>query len=383
MPLYDVIVVGAGTVGSTTSMELARRGQSVLCLDAYQPPHLLASHHGESRSIRRAYLEGTSYVPMVQRAWELWRKLERDTGTRLLTPTGNLTIGPADAPAVRGFLSSARRYDIPHEELTAAEVRRRWPQLLPPDSVVAGLEVEAGVVSPERALVAILAEAEKNGVVLHFDERVQDWWSDGDHIHVRSSRTTYETGRLLLATGAGTRELLGPLGKSFMPKRVPVFWVAAPERRGFDLGILPVNFWQIPAMDMVDSESYHEFYALPVTCAGGRVKVAPHNHLTQCDPLQVDRQVTPDEVTTIRNFMKNYIPSLASCDIRGDVCLYTMTPDNDFIFGPLPGHANVFTAALAGHGFKFAPVLGEIMADMLEGREPLFDMSRFSADRFE
>jgi sarcosine oxidase len=383
MPIYDVIVVGLGTVGSATCMELARRGLSVLGLDAYRPPHKLGSHHGESRSIRRAYLEGTAYVPMAQQAWELWCRLESDTGTRLLTPTGNLTMGPGDAPAVKGFLSSARHYDIPHEVLPAAEVRRRWPHLAVPDKFVAGLEVEAGVIAPEKALIAMLAEAEKSGAVLRFDERVTGWHDEGNHIRVQSSRGTYQAGRLLLSAGAGAKPLLGSLGKWLMPKRVPVHWVAPSPARSFDLGIWPVNFWQLPMRDKDGAVAFHEFYALPVTRSDGRVKVAAHNHLKDCDPLWVARNVAPEEVAGIRSFMATYIPSLAMSDIRSDVCLYTMTPDGDFVLGALPGHANVFTTALAGHGFKFAPVLGEIMADMLEEKEPAFDASRFSPDRFD
>lgn len=381
MPIFDVIVVGLGTVGSATCMELARRGISVLGLDACRPPHKMGSHHGESRSIRRAYLEGTAYVPMAQQAWELWRRLESDTGTRLLTPTGNLTIGPGDAPAVEGFLASARRYDISHELLTAADVRRRWPQLAVPDNFVAGLEAEAGVVAPEKALIAMLAEAEKAGAAMRFDERVTGWRDEGNHIRVKSSRGAYEAGRLLLSAGAGTKPLLDPLGEWLIPKRVPVHWVAPPPAPSFELGIWPVNFWQLPMKDKPGV--YHERYALPVTRSDGRVKVAAHNHLEDCDPLGVARNVAPEEVADIRRFMATYIPPLAMGDIHSDVCLYSMTPDADFVLGALSGHANVFTTALAGHGFKFAPVLGEIMADMLEEKEPAFDVSRFSPDRFD
>jgi len=381
MPIYDVIVVGLGTVGAATCMELGRRGVSVLGLDAYRPPHKMGSHHGESRSIRRAYLEGTAYVPMAQQAWELWRRLERDTGTRLLTPTGNLTIGPGDAPAVQGFLASARRYDIPHDVLTAADVRRRWPQLAVPDNFTAGLEVAAGVVAPEKALIAMLAEAEKAGAAMRFGERVTGWRDEGHHIRVKSSHGAYEAGRLLLSAGAGTKPLLAPQREWLMPKRVPVHWVAPPSARSFELGSWPVNFWQLPVEDKPGA--YHEIYALPVTRSDGRVKVAAHNQLEDCDPLRVVRNVAPEELTDIRSFMATFIPPLAACDIRSDVCLYTMTPDGDFVLGALSGHANVFTTALAGHGFKFAPVLGDIMADMLEAKEPAFDVSRFSPNRFD
>jgi sarcosine oxidase len=382
MPSYDVIIAGLGTVGAATIMNLARRGISVLGLDAYRPPHKKASHHGESRSIRRAYLEGSVYVPMACRAWELWRKLEKDTGANLLTPTGNLTIGPGDAPAVAGFLQSARHYDIPHEELTAAEVRRRWPLLTLPDGAVAALEVEAGVIKPERALRVMLAEAEKAGAVLHFDEPLQ-YWRDSSHgVPVRSSRGTYEAGRLLLSTGAYTRSLLGNPAHWLMPKRVAVHWVAPTEPRSFGLGCLPVNFWQLPAGDFEETGTYREFYSLPITRDGGRVKAAAHNNLADCDPLHMNPAATPSERAVIHGFLENHIPSLAGCDIHSEVCLYTLTPDGDFVLGPLPGHADIMTAALAGHGFKFAPVLGEILADMLEDRTPAFDVARFSARRF-
>jgi len=138
MIAYDVIVIGLGTAGAAACMALARRGLSVLGLDAYRPPHCLGSHHGESRSVRRAYLEGTAYVPMAQKAWELWRRLEKESGERLLSTTGNLTIGPPEGPAVSGFMASARRAGIPHDVLTAVEIRRRWPQLTPDDHFLLG-----------------------------------------------------------------------------------------------------------------------------------------------------------------------------------------------------------------------------------------------------
>ena len=383
MRIYEMIVVGLGTVGSATCRELARRGRSVLGLDAFRPPHDRGSHHGESRSIRRAYLEGTAYVPMALRAWELWRQLERDTRQTLLTVTGNLTIGPPEASAVTGFLASARTYAIPHATLTAADVRRRWPPLAVPDTFAAGLEVEAGVIFPEPAVATLLAEANRAGAALHVDERVDSWSDHGDRVQVCTSRGKYEAGRLLLAAGAGTPKLLGDRGHALAPKRVPVHWVAPPTERDYRLGTLPVSFWQLPAAGSMGSAGGREFYALPVTRAGGRVKVAAHNHLADCDPETMAREVAGNEAADVRGFLKKYLPALASRDTRSDVCLYTLTPDGEFALGPLPGHVNVFAAALAGHGFKFAPVLGEMLADMLAGQPPAFDVDRFSLRRFD
>ena len=383
MQAYDVIVVGLGTVGSATCMQLGRRGLSVLGLDAFHPPHGRGSHHGRSRSIRRAYLEGSAYVPMALRAWELWRRLEQDSAATLLTTTGNLTIGPPDGPAVKGFLNSARAYDIPHECLEAAEVRKRWPQLHLPDSLAAGLELQAGVIFPESAITALLGQAEKAGATLRFDEPISSWSVQGDRVKVRTHRTLYEAGRLLLAAGARNKSLIGPMGDWLLPKRVPVHWVSPPEDQNFKLGAYPVNFWQLPLPGPLKPSPYTEFYSLPVTCVGGRVKVAPHNHLADCDPESPLDDNFSSDLARIRELLSQYIPSLAARDIKSDVCMYALTPDGEFALGPLAGYDNVLCASLAGHGFKFAPVLGEVMADMLTETKPEFDVTMFSPGRFE
>ncbi len=375
---WDAIVVGLGTAGAAAAMELARRGSKVVGFDALRPPHDCGSHHGETRSIRRAYLEGTAYVPMAVRAWTLWRKLEADVGKTLLVSTPNLTIGPEDAPAVTGFFTSAKTYRIPFEALTAADVRRRWPQLNPPVSFSAGLEIEAGILFPERCIAAMLSEAQKFGADLHFGERVVGWEEGPGHVAVKTETGRTEAGRLLIAAGARNKILLGEAGRFLSPKRVPVHWVAPPDGRVFSLGTYPVNFWQIPKSE----GKYTEFYSLPTVGITGRVKVALHNDLADCDPDAMSREVSPAERDTMAALVGAYLPALAGQDMQSRLCLYTLTPDKDFILGPVPGSDRVFTAALAGHGFKFAPVLGEMLADQLLGRPPAFDTAMFSPARF-
>jgi len=382
MSTYDFFVIGLGIVGSATCLELARRGHSVLGLDARHPPHNSGSHHGETRSIRRAYLEGSSYVPMALNSWESWRRLERDKKTALLTSTGNLTIGPPDCPAVLGFLSSARTYDIPYEYLTAADISKRWPQLSPAENFVAGLEVEAGLLVPELCIELLNSEAQKAGATLHFDEPADGWSENGDRVQVHTKQGKYETGRLLLAAGAWNQKLAGHFGAQLFPKRVPVQWMDPPASVNFNLDAVPVNFWQLPAFDVTGTHHYNEFYSIPVVRSGGRVKIAAHNSLEDCDPDTLDENVSTREVKNIRKFIKDYIPALKKCDFFLNICLYTLTPDGEFSLGALPDHGNVFIAALAGHGFKFAPVLGEILADMLEGDAPAYDVARFSPSRF-
>jgi sarcosine oxidase len=383
MPSYDVIVVGLGTAGSATCMALAARGVSVLGLDAARPPHELGSHHGESRSIRRAYLEGSAYVPMALRAWELWRKLERDTGTHLLSSTPNLTIGPLEGPAVTGFLASARAHDIPHEVLRAAEVRRHWPNLSPPDTLVAGLEIEAGILYPEAAITATLKEAQKFGAVLKFNERVAHWTEKDNCIRIMTPQGIYEAGRILLAAGAYNTFLIDGMGIPLAPKRVPVYWIAPPSRQDFSLGEFPVNFWQVPLPGSNNTSRYMEFYSLPITGIRGRVKAAPHNNLKDWDPDSPYGAVSAVEKEEMRLLLRPYIPCLAHADMDAGSCLYTTTPDGEFFLGMLPQNHRVALAALAGHGFKFAPVLGEILANVLMGNPPEFNIDMFALNRFE
>ncbi len=380
---YDVIVVGLGTAGSATIMSLAQRGVSVLGIDAFHPPHTLGSHHGESRSVRRAYLEGTAYLPMAIRAWDLWRKLEKDSGEKLLVTTHNLTIGPPDGPAVSGFLASALAGGISHDMLTAADIHRRWPPLAPPSRFAAGLEKEAGIVFPETCIRIFLAMADAAGARLQVDERVTGWTATSGGIEVRTSQGRYTAGRVLIAAGVRTGRLLGVAGAMLTPKRIPVHWITPPDATDYQLGQFPVNFWQVPIDDTAGtSVSYHEFYSLPAINHGGRVKAAFHNQLADGDPETPSHAVSTEEEAAMRAMLTRFLPPLSDRPMTSDTCMYTLTPDDHFFLGPLPQNENVFAVALAGHGFKFAPVLGEMLADLLEGLVPAIDMGLFSPVRF-
>ena len=381
---YDFIIVGLGTAGSATCMNLARRGYRVLGIDQFSPPHSMGSHHGQSRSVRRAYPEGSSYVKMAIKSWELWRKLEKDQGQQLLVTTENITVGPAQCPALKGFMESARAHEIPHDYLTGKEIRQRWPQFSLPGHFCGGLEIEAGIVFPELAIRAFLREAEKAGAELHINEHAAEWSEHSNVVNVKTSKTTYEAGRLLLAAGAWSRNLVGNHANVLQPKRIAVHWLKPADTRAFSLKNFPVNFWQVPVdNDPSFPEGYREFYSLPALEPEGAVKFAFHNGLPDGDPATMTREVHDDETSVIKEIISTYLPSLIDSPLRADVCSYMMTPDKDFYFGKLPGSQKVFGVALAGHGFKFAPVLGVLLADLLTDMPTENDIALFSPDRFK
>ena len=381
MKSYDYTIIGLGTVGSSVCMTLAKRGASVLGLDARHPPHRSGSHHGESRSIRRAYLEGSAYVPMAMRSWELWHKLEQDSATQLLIKTPNLTIGPDDCPALTGFLSSARRYNIRHEALTAAEIRRRWSVFKVPESYAAGLEIEAGILFAEPAIACLLSEAQKFGADLLFRQAVSEWKQDRNKVTVITAKGTYRSRRVLLAGGVRNHALCkGSI--SLVPKRIPVHWISVPDPALFQLGQYPVNFWQLPVTDRADGSRYAEFYSLPTINPGGRIKAAAHNNLVDADPEDEPKAMTPMESQELNHFISSHIPALALDEATIEPCFYNMTADGDFIIDWLPQHDRVAIVALAGHGFKFAPVLGLMLADLLQDHRSEYDLNMFSLSRF-
>ena len=382
MNSYDFIVVGLGTVGSATCMSLARRGYRVLGLDQFSPPHTMGSHHGQSRSVRRAYPEGSSYVQMAIKSWELWRKLEKDRGQQLLISTENITIGPPQSPALKGFVRSAQAHEIPHEYLNGKEIRQRWPQFSLPDHYCGGLEIEAGIVFPELAVSAFLREAHIGGAELRVNERVDQWVEYPTSVQVKTEHTNYEAGRLLLAAGAWSRHLGGKHAEILQPKRVALHWLKPKDSRAFALHTFPVNFWQVPVdNDPAFPEGYKEFYSLPLLDPDGALKIAFHNGLPDGDPATMTREVNENETATIKEIISIHLPSLLDSPLRSDVCSYMMTPDKDFYLGKLEGSQKVFGTALAGHGFKFAPALGELLADQLTDIPTEIDISLFSPDR--
>jgi len=365
---YDVVIVGLGAMGSAAAFELSRRGLRVLGLDRYRPPHSFGSSHGETRIIREAYFEHPIYVPLVQRAFELWRNLERESGTTLLRETGGLMIGRPDSELVEGACRSAELHGLQHSLFSSAEVRERFPALQPDDDMIAVWEPRAGILLPESCVTAFLSRARHHGAQLRFDEPVRHWEAD-DHVRVYTSVGEYRTRQLIITAGAWVSALLPGLALPFRIERQVLHWFGPAQFSGdFAPDRCPIHLWQF------DGRQF--FYGFPDLGTG--VKAGFHHGGEAATADAVRRLVTPAEVDAVRAVLRRFLPGADGPLRTSVVCLYTNTPDEHFWIDHHPRHAQVLIASpCSGHGFKFAPVIGEILADLVQNKRPRFDMELF------
>lgn len=374
MSRHDVAIVGLGAMGSAAAWVLSRRGVRVLGIDRYTPPHHFGSTHGQSRIIREAYYEHPLYVPLVQRAYTLWDDLSQESGRQLLVRTGGLMIGPADGTLVQGAQQSARLHQLPCALWSGAKVRDRVPALNVPDSHVALWEPRAGLLRPEQAVDAMLTASRRHGAELVFNTAVTGWRPDGDGFVVATRARDYRASRVVLSAGPWIGQLLPRAGVPFTVERAVQCWFRPATRPElFAPDRLPVF--------IVEWARNRFFYGLPDHGAG--VKLAEHHagEVTTADTVR--RLVDEREWADVRALALQWMPGVAGALADASVCLYTNTPDGHFVIDRLPEHPGVIVASpCSGHGFKFAPAIGEILADLATGATPGFDLSPFRLSRF-
>ncbi|HEU5449900.1 MAG TPA: N-methyl-L-tryptophan oxidase, partial [Acidimicrobiia bacterium] len=338
--MYDVIVVGLGGMGSAAAYHLARRGQRVLGLEQFTPAHDRGSSHGRSRVIRKAYFEDPAYVPLVRRAYELWREAEQASGTDLLLITGALMIGAPDSEVVAGSLRSAKEWNLDHDFLDAADLRRRFPVFAPTPDTVALYEAQAGVVRPEAAVAVHLTLAAEAGADLRFEEPIVAWEADssGEGVTVTTGRGAEWAARLVICPGAWAPEFLADLAVPFMVERQLQFWFQpSGDPDAFLPDRDPVWVW--------DGGGDGQPYSLPaIDGFDGGVKAAWFRHGRPCTPDTIDRRVTADEVGEMAEMLRTRVPLLPGRFLRAVACMYTNTPDQHFVVALHPAHPQVAVA---------------------------------------
>jgi sarcosine oxidase len=385
MEQRQTVVVGLGGMGAAVLEALARRGVRPLGLDRFRAGHLSGSSHGGSRVARQAYFEHPDYVPLLKWAFEGWDRLEAETGIRCLHRIGVLLAGGVDSMLLKASLASAREHGIPIESIDSSELRRRFPQFRLPDGMFGVFEPGAGFVRPEAGIDANLEFAVNRGAEIRRPVEVLGIDADDDGAVIRTDQGDIRAERVVVTAGAWTSRLLRELDSSvpLIPQRKEMVWFANRGQAACSSAGMPA--WLVDDQGACGDGVY---YGVP-TWAGQTghrgMKVGFHGPGVPVDPDL--KHVVPQEIVDrFSRDMKRYLPEVLGEPIAAQSCLYTMSPDEHFVIDRLPGRAAVVVAAgFSGHGYKFAPVVGEIAADLaMEGRSSLpagfLGLSRFEAE---
>jgi sarcosine oxidase len=383
---FDTIVLGLGAMGSAAAYQLASRGNRVLGLDRFSPPHEYGSTHGDTRITRQAIGEGEQYTPLSLRSYDLWRQIERETGTDLLTVTGGVIISSAGdrstshvADFYENTIAAARKYGIRHDVLDAAEIRRRFPQFRVRDNEVAYYEYEAGFLRPEACVAAQLSLAERHGAEIHRNETVEEFTEANGTVRVRTRAGEYEAGRLIVSAGPWLPALLAPeYAKLFTVFRQVLVWLdidGSIER--FLPGTFPVFIWEL-------QNSAHGVYGFPaIDGPRGGLKIATEQYDRSTTADSVTREVSEEEVRVFfERLVAPRFPDLTGRCIKAVSCLYTVTPDSGFVIDTHPEYPSVIVASpCSGHGFKHSAAIGEALAQLVVDGKSVLDLSRFKIAR--
>lgn len=371
---FNVIVIGVGGMGSATCYELAKRGKRVLGLEQFDIPHDMGSSHGYTRIIRLAYYEHPSYVMLLKRAYELWDEIEKKTNEKLLHITGSIDAGPAESWVFKGSHQSCVEYGLPHEVLTGTELQARFPGYQLPHDALALYQPQGGFLVPERVTVAYANAAMALGAEIHGREQVIDWHPHGDGVRVVTNRAEYYADRLVITAGSWNSRMLPFLNGIAIPERQVLAWLQ-PERPEY---FTPERF---PVFNLLVPEG--RYYGFPVYGVPG-FKFGKYNHFEeQGDPDFLSLEPTIEDEDALRNFAARYFPQGAGPTMTLKACKFTNSPDKHFIIDMHPDYPQVsFCAGFSGHGYKFASVIGEVMADLAERQQTRHDISLFEIERF-
>ena len=374
--MYDALVAGLGAMGSAAVYHLASRGATVIGIDALDPPHALGSTHGRSRIIREAYFEHPSYVPLVQRAYAGWAALERESGATLFLRTGGLNIGAPDCGLVVGARESATRHGLDVELLAASEIERRFPAFRVEPGMVGVFERNAGILFPEACIRAYLSRARSLGAELRTNTPVLGLERTDDSITAVTHDGPITARRLVVCAGAWTQSLLETLGivVPLAVARQTMHWL---DQTG-DAAIRSPDRFPVA---LIEHAADRFLYTMPDT--GDGVKVAIHHEGAIVSTDSVDRAIQTSDTAPVQALAARFLPGAGRRIRESVVCLYTNTPDRDFIVDALAEMPNVvLVSACSGHGFKFASVIGELAAQLCLGEECDVDISHFRANRF-
>jgi sarcosine oxidase len=354
---YDVAIAGLGGIGSAVAAHCAARGASVIGLEQFGPAHDRGSSHGRSRMIRQAYFEDPAYVPLVLRSYELWRALEKQTGEELLRITGVLSAGAEDSEIISGTQRSSAQHGLALEKLSHAQVRERYPSVRLVPNEVALFEPNGGVLNPEKAVQAHLKTAQSAGAELRFETAMRSWEATdrGVTIHLANGEKVTAK-KLVLSLGPWFKEALEGLGVALRIQRNVQVWFS-PSTNSYQAPRFPAFLVDRPGLPA-------PLYGFPDFGEGVKAAFHGFGDLTGADELNRDVDMACD-VEPVARAMEDWMPGAAASFREAKPCMYTLTCDSHFVVDRHPAHGNVvLCGGFSGHGFKFAPVIGEIASDL-------------------
>ncbi|OLS35882.1 N-methyl-L-tryptophan oxidase [Bacillus sp. MRMR6] len=373
---YDVIIIGAGSMGMAAGYYLSKRGKKTLLLDSFSPPHNKGSHHGETRIIRYAYAEGEEYVPFILKARDLWTELERMTGKQLLIPTGVLSVGNRESDFLKNVIASSNKYSLPLEVLEPLDVQNRWPHVTIPRDFVGCFEPTSGVLKCEESIKAYQELAEMNGATIQINSRVKEIMIHNEKVTVKTDDKTFYSDALVVSAGAWSGDLLSMLDLELplTPIRKTFAWFDADENL-YRSNSFPAFAFETPQ---------GLYYGFP-SIDGAGLKVGRHDG---GDPIHPDQEMLgfgalAEDEGDLVHFLEHYIPDIGQLKY-GKTCMYTVTPDEKFIIDLHPKYSNVAIAAgFSGHGFKFSSAVGQALSNLITSGKNDIDISQFSLNRFK
>lgn len=378
---FDFIVIGVGSMGSAACRFLAKRGHRVLGLERFTIPHEFGAHSGQTRLIRKAYFEHPDYIPLLIRSYELWKELEAETGERVYEETGIFYAGPKDSEVIYGTRTSAALYGIDVRELDSSYARE-FPHFAIPSDFEILFEPEAGFLRPAKAIRSFATLAERDGAVIRQNAKVEGWEVSDGTVEVRADGEVFTASKIVVTAGPWSAQLLPGIGATLDVTRQFVGWFDGETRENFTLGRFPC--WAI-----ADEEAEGLYYGFPwldaqTSSEVSGMKLAHHFAGQTTDPDGVDRNVNHVDVENLTARLGRFIPSAPREFLAGKVCLYSNTPDGHFVIDNLPGLENYACIAwgFSGHGFKFVPAVGEILADLAENGATPHPIAFLGASRF-
>ena len=367
--VFDIAVIGLGSMGSVTCYHLAKRGVKVLGLDKFNSPHEYGSHTGQSRLIRKSYFESLEYVPLLIRAYEIWDEIERQSGTNLFHRTGILYMGHAEHPILNGVIQSGKKFGLGVKSMDREELKKKSERFVLPENTVAIWEADAGMVLPEKTISVSCDLAAKFGASLNFNNPLISWKKKRAGYYLHTKQGQFVAKKMIFTAGAWTKQLLPNLDFPLTVHQQTLGWFAADHDAQFVLNKFPC--WMYAPVEMPGV-----FYGFPMMKdqeGPMGLKIAYHHPSQEINPDHKSEDANPEDLEILRSFADQYLPNLGNL-VTAKTCLYTNSKDEHFCIDFLPGHDQdiVFACGFSGHGFKFAPVIGEILADLiLQGKSEL------------